>query len=137
MILCEITKALRQDDAHIEFSSVLDAMIYISQNTVADDGYRLIEFQPGNGGSLRENSVAVVRTYEASDATQQQTFNTIEEAQTFIDGLDDSDGYDLIDLEQPIGPAPSIINTHRPSLWSATSVASRQNAHGRNDGDRF
>lgn len=139
MILCEITKQTRAEDIHIEYASVMDAMIYISQNTVVDDGYRLIDYQslplPAET-SLRPGSHAIVRAFLENE-TQEQEFETLELALIHLNSLNDSDGYELIDLEQPVGSSPSVLLSIRPSLWNAVAVASRQNAWGRTDTDRF
>lgn len=134
----EITKDQRANDLANEFDSLTDAIIYISQNANADDGYRIIGYED-KSGSLREGSFILLRCHcELTDT--ENTYETESEADTAISNLDDSDGYEKIDLEQPLGSAPSLVIDCRPSLWQRHHEeyeASRPNNHSRVDTDRF
>lgn len=138
MILVQITKAIRDDDLHVEFDNQLDALLFIAQNAFGPDGYRMFQWEPGGAVALRENSKAVLRIYNEVEDTE-VVYKVLEDALSAISFISPSDGYELIDLEQPLGSAPSIIIEARPTLWqrSATPIASRENEHARADQDRF
>lgn len=153
--LVEFVKADRANDVYVEFDNLNEALIYVSQNGFTDDGYRIIKYRPGNGAqSLREweaydeegnqlpNVSAKAQLNVQGESSNSSTiYDTLAEAETARDALNASDGYQLIDLEQPVGRAPSILLDSRPSLWhneeESSYVASRQNGHNRNDSDRF
>jgi hypothetical protein len=136
--IVEATKELRANDLHIEFDNLNDGLIWLAQNVFASDGYRIIKYQE-RSGVLRAGSKAVVRAYKENEMTSTE-YETIELAEAAIAALSDSDGYDLIDLEQPLGSAPSIIIGHRPALWTKyheSYEGQRGNDWSRTDGDRY
>jgi hypothetical protein len=129
--LAEITKQLRADDLHVDFDNVNDAIIWIGQNGFTDDGYRVIAYDAGQGGTLREGSKAVLEVDGVSTE-----YDTLAKAQAAAPDY----GYRIIDLEQPVGSKSSILIEAMPSLTHTTEseyVASRANGWGRTDGDRF
>lgn len=143
MFLVQITKQHREDDIYNKvFSSEIEATIFVMGNLVADatypemyDGYRIFSYDPGTGGSLRTNSKALLRIHGSQDTTE-AIYDTIEEA--LVQTANPSVGYELIDLEQPVGSAPSIVIKRRPSLYSQNGViASRSNTWDRTDADRW
>jgi len=142
--LVEVTKANRVDDIYIEYDNLNDALIYLSQNHFASNGYRIICYSSPEITTLRAGSKAQLMSYKESENTTVE-YDTIALAQVAIDALADSDGYDLVDLEQPIGSASSILLSRRCSLHRDSSdelanaevCASRENGHLRTDMDRF
>lgn len=140
MFLVQITKATRADDVHRTFENNLDAAI-CAANADDADGYRIIQYEPGGATTLRANSRAMLRIHgEVADT--EVVYDTLAEARTTINGISASEGYELIDLEQPLGSAPSIVVESRPALWQrvATPIAQRENEHGRGgeaEQDRF
>jgi len=141
MFLVQITKQYREDDIHKTFTSELEATIFVMSNLKSDsdypemqDGYRIFSYNPGSGSELRPDSKALLRIYTEADS--ENIYDTIAEARSHI--TNPSAGYDLIDLEQPVGSASSIIMESRPSLYSQNGVvASRRNTWDRSDPDRW
>lgn len=133
MYLIEITAQTRDDDTHTTVDGLYSALILAGQNGLAPNGYRVIEYDGGSGGDLRSGSKAVLRS-----AAGETTYDTLAEAQLAASELDASAGYQIIDLEQPIGSAPSIIIEARPDLSSQDGViAHRRNGWERDDADRW
>jgi len=147
----QVTAELSNDDvARLDFDSKDDAIIEISQEYSKDDGYRIIEYEDYDMEEvLRSGSKAVLRTYKTGGAFAETEYNDYASADTAIDALHESDGYALIDLEQPLGSAPSKIIQARPPLWKdwyvpggqssapGQVVALRVNGWGRTEDDRI
>lgn len=76
--------------------------------------HSMIEYNAGTGGALRSGSKAVLRLTDVNGTTDTE-YDTLAEAEAAKPG-DNKDGYVIIDLEQPVGSANSIILEHRPSL---------------------
>lgn len=135
----QITKETREQDLIQDFNTIVDAGIFISQNIESNDGYRIIEFSNPALSTLREGSKAQLNVITETEFST-TLYDTLAEAQTAIDNLNDSDGYTLIDLEQPVGSVPSHIIKHKPSLWITEEEsyhALRENSWNRTDNDRI
>jgi len=147
----QVTAELSQNDiVRMDFDNVTGCVIYISQNVFTDDGYRIVEYDDADmAETLRDGSKAVLRSYGNNNAYSQTQYDTYAEAQTAIAALSPSDGYELIDLEQPIGSAPSAIIQRRPALWNfnyanndgstggGSKIDQRVNGWGRTEQDRI
>ena len=150
MIHIEATKADRADDiSRFPCDNLNDSLIFVAQEEYRGAGYRIIEFKEGTGGELRAGSKAVLR-HSGSDGTTTETeYDTLADAEAAIDLWHDSDGGELIDLEQPLGSAPSIVLWRQPRLWRVEDefgetdiafgrvIGRRINEYGRTDQDRF
>ncbi len=144
--LAEITRPNRADDVHVEFTVRDEAVVFVAQNGFTDDGYRIIGYQAGSGAdALRPGSKALLRVL-GETAPSETVFDSLADAQAAAAALAPSDGYALIDLEQPLGSAPSLLLAVRPALWrqyhqdeagNPMYIAARANGWDRTDEDRF
>lgn len=73
--------------------------------------YEVRKYDKAEGG-LRPGSIAILRL----DTGVEITYETLEEAKAQASKLDAKTGYVIIDLEQPVGSAPSSIIERRPSF---------------------
>jgi hypothetical protein len=102
------------------------------------DGIIIIAYPHGGGSGateLRAGSTAQVQVI-SQDSYLENINLTLEEAQTIINGLHDSDGYSLIDEG-----SNSLVMQSRPSLWNLQDgdcvIDAINNLHGRTDEDRY
>lgn len=134
----EITKDVRDNDIpFVAYDNVIGAAVYVSQNGLTDNGYRIVAYNAGEGraGQGVGGSLELV-TYEES-AVNTTTPVDLAAADVTINALNASDGYRLI-----WNPAtgPSHLLEARPAAWKKyheSYVDSRENGHGRTDTDRY
>lgn len=124
------------DSLNIGMMEVLAVEQFSPIKRNAGDGFAVIEYPHGGGSGateLREGSKAQVQ-YEKENESGTNEYDTLAEAQAFIDALNVSDGYVLIDE----GVNSSVMKS-RPSLWNLaqTKVAGSKNLWSRADNDRF
>lgn len=119
-----------------ELMRILATMPFTPFGLSADDGFRVIPYQheinpgltPREGCSFQVLSTTI-------DGSRIDIFSTASEAQSFIESLDPSDGYVLIDELET-----SIVLNCRPSLWVSLeqiSIVQSKNLKGRTDKDRI
>ena len=136
----QITKDSVGADLVLDYDTKEEAIIEcLSDPSMLEsgDGYRLIGYDDGTGGDLRDGSKALLRTV-LDGAINEAQYNTKALAQAAANGLTLSAGYFIIDLEQPVGSAQSILLEARPSPYLSdhgSYVASRVNEHSRSDGN--
>lgn len=102
----------------------------------AGDGFAVLKYPQdgGNGATeLREGSKAQVQYITENDSGVNE-YDTLQEAQDFIDTLEPSDGYVLIDEG-----VSSVAMSSRPSLWNLEEnrIGGSPNQHSRADNDRY
>jgi hypothetical protein len=100
--------------------SEIEAAIEIARSST-DETYSLRPYIVGKeidevfADEIREGSKIILRT-KMAEGYEEKEFDSLAKAKEKVETLEDKDGYELIDLEDPKGSAPSKRLADRPSL---------------------